>query len=157
MSCSRHCCRRPKSHQLHCGLRDGGQNNMSVLHDVIGAVDRYARASAREVERARKDPSVRKSVLARWQQARSRIGTTTTPTGLKLPRLALPDIDDPGEIARYLYEQGLPGEFPFVNSIYPEMYLEPAGQTASAVAKKTEEPMRLFAGLGLPDDTNARF
>jgi len=47
------------------------------------------------------------------------------PTGLELPRLALPEIDEPGEIARYLLSDGLPGEFPFLNGAYREMYLEP--------------------------------
>ncbi len=42
-----------------------------------------------------------------------------------MPRLALPEIDDPGEIARYLFGEGLPGEFPFLNGAYREMYLEP--------------------------------
>ena len=50
---------------------------------------------------------------------------THTPTGLPLPRLALPEIDEPGEIARYLFGEGLPGEFPFLNGAYREMYLEP--------------------------------
>ena len=63
-----------------------------------------------------------------------------------MPRLALPQTDDPGAMVRYLDGEGLPGAFPFVNSIYPEMYL--GGE---------EEPTRLFAGLGLAEDTNERF
>ena len=79
-----------------------------------------------------------------------------TPTGLTLPRLALPNVDEPGEIARYLYGEGLPGEFPFVSSAYREMYVE-RDVAPGTTAPKTEEPTRLFAGLGLADDTNARF
>jgi methylmalonyl-CoA mutase len=85
----------------------------------------------------------------------SRHGTVTTPTGIKLPRLALPNVDEPGEIARYLYGEGLPGEFPFVSSAYREMYVEKDAVPGNA--SKAEEPMRLFAGLGLSEDTNARF
>ena len=89
--------------------------------------------------------------MARWQAARGGLGTVTIPTALKLPRLALPLTDDPGEVARYLYGEGLPGEFPFVNAAYREMYLE------NADAKNAEEPTRLFAGLALAEDTNHRF
>src|SRR5213078_1899119 len=51
-------------------------------------------------------------------------------------------------IARFLHAQGMPGEFPFVNGVYPAMYHSRGN---------SEEPTRLFAGLGLADDTNARF
>jgi len=95
-------------------------------------------------------------------------------------RFALPEIDEPGEIARYVFGDGLPGEFPFLNGAYREMYLEPleknghekaearAGRTEKsktsngAKAKKNgvrppEEPTRLFSGLMLAEDTNKRF
>ncbi len=83
----------------------------------------------------------------------------TTPTGLKVERLAVPQTDEPGEIARYLHGEGLPGEFPFVNAAYRNMYLEPAEETGSAPrgSASSEEPTRLFAGLGLAEDTNERF
>jgi methylmalonyl-CoA mutase len=109
-----------------------------------------------QVRRARTDDAFRSEILRRWTDIRSRVPTVTTPTGLPLPRLALPQTDEPGEIARYLYGQGLPGEFPFVNAAYPEMYLEPL-KSDVAPASPTEEPTRLFAGLGLAEDTNARF
>ena len=63
-----------------------------------------------------------------------------SPTGLALPRLALPEIDEPGEIARYLLGDGMPGEFPYLNGAYREMYLEPlpsAIETGSYGKKKT--------------------
>jgi len=76
-----------------------------------------------------------------------------------LPRLALPDIDEPGEIARFLWDEGLPGEFPFLTSAYAEQYLEPVNgvNQSNGEASRDEEPTRLFAGLGLADDTNSRF
>ena len=79
-----------------------------------------------------------------------------TPTGLKLPRLALPQTDEAGEIARFLYGEGLPGEFPFVTAAYREMYLEKSLKTGIQ-NPRAEEPTRLFAGLGLAEDTNKRF
>jgi len=127
---------------------------MSVLGQVAEAVGRHRRFVEQEAERARREPAFRRELLKRWQAVHERAGEVTTPTGLKLPRLAVPETEEPGEIARYLLGEGLPGEFPFVNAAYREMYLDGGiGQAKSAV----EEPTRLFAGLGLAEDTNARF
>jgi methylmalonyl-CoA mutase cobalamin-binding domain/chain len=136
---------------------------MSVLAQVSNSVEAYHRFVERQVARARSEPQFREQVLRRWKDVRAGIGTVTTPTGLKLPRLALPQTDEPGEVARYLYGEGLPGEFPFVSAAYPEMYLA-SGETSErpnrkppAANRKPEEPTRLFAGLGLAADTNRRF
>jgi len=123
---------------------------MGILADIANAVERYNKHVEEQVELARLDKETRQKILARWREIKAAITTVETPTGIKLPRLALPAVDEPGEIARYLYGEGLPGEFPFVASAYREMYLEKEDHTA-------EEPTRLFAGLGLADDTNARF
>jgi methylmalonyl-CoA mutase len=90
-------------------------------------------------------------------------------------------VDEPGEIARYLFGEGLPGQFPFLNGAYREMYLEPEreietgsfgknGHGKNGHAKngkidkkkidkpaQAEEPTRLFSGLMLAEDTNERF
>ena len=136
---------------------------MSVLAQIGNAVEAYDRFVERQVARARSEPAFRDEVLERWQTVRSGIGTVVTHTGLNLPRLALPQTDEPGEIARYLYGEGLPGEFPFVSAAYPEMYLQ-SGETRERSNRKSqianrrpEEPTRLFAGLGLAADTNRRF
>jgi methylmalonyl-CoA mutase cobalamin-binding domain/chain len=123
-----------------------------MLDDVVRAVEGFNRSVEREVERARADGGFGRELLEKWRGIRERIGHTTTPTGLKLPRLALPQIDEPGEIARHLLGDGLPGEFPFVNGAYPQMYLGSSDGNG-----EPEEPTRLFAGLGLAEDTNARF
>jgi methylmalonyl-CoA mutase len=128
---------------------------MSVLAKVIDAVEGHQRLVEREANRARREPAFGRELLKRWGAAKERSGEITTPTGLKLPRLALPETEEPGEIARYFLDEGLPGEFPFVNAAYREMYLTDSGDgVAKAVV---EEPTRLFAGLGLAEDTNARF
>src|SRR2546425_5886032 len=136
---------------------------MSVLAEVTRAVEAYNRFVEEQVGRARTDGQFREQILNRWRAGCASVGIVTTPTGLKLPRLALPQTDEPGEIARYLYGEGLPGEFPFVNAAYPEMYLE-AEETTGRLNRKSqkanrqsEEPTRLFAGLGLAADTNRRF
>jgi len=124
---------------------------MSLLAQITDAVDAHHRFVEQQVTRARSDPKFREEILRRWQAIRAGIADVTTHTGLTLPRLALPRTDEAGEVARYLHDEGLPGEFPFVNGAYPEMYL------ANAAPQKGEEPTRLFAGFGLAEDTNERF
>jgi methylmalonyl-CoA mutase len=121
---------------------------MNMLADVNRAIESFNRSAEEHVKRARQDEKFRAELLRRWRDAHEQIATVTTPTGLSLPQVALPQTDEPPEIARYLYGQGLPGEFPFVNGVYPVMYHDRG---------TAEEPTRLFAGLGLADDTNARF
>jgi methylmalonyl-CoA mutase cobalamin-binding domain/chain len=153
---------------------------MSKLGRVIEAVEKYNQHVLDEVKRARTDKKFGKQLLDRWDEIKRSIKVGKAPTGLELPRLALPEIDEPGEIARYLLGDGLPGEFPFLNGAYKEMYLEPLqepsveigsyeknghgknghgknGKTGVAKLQETEEPTRLFSGMGLPDDTNKRF
>src|SRR5438093_1824622 len=128
---------------------------MSILVDVSNAVEAHNRFVEDQVARARGDPEFRDQILQRWKAVRAGIGTVATPTGLKLPRLALPQTDEPGEITRYLCGEGLPGEFPFVNAAYPEMYVEKS--EIRNPKSEIEEPTRLFAGHGLAEDTNKRF
>src|SRR5260221_146034 len=128
---------------------------MSVLAQVMEAVEHQQRFVREQVHRARSDLKFRRKLMQRWRAVCSRIAEVTTPTGLKLPRLALPQTNEPGELASYLFGEDLPGEFPFVNGTYQEMYLQQAGPQSSEL--EVEEPTRLFAGLGLAEDTNQRF
>ena len=151
---------------------------MSKLGQVVESVEKYNKFVLDQVKRARTDDKFGRDLLGRWNDIKAKIPITRAPTGLPLPRLALPEIDEPGEIARYLFGEGLPGEFPFLNGAYREMYLEPvrevesfeknngraqpvqAGLVLGAAGKKipqAEEPTRLFSGLMLAEDTNERF
>ena len=153
---------------------------MSKLGNVVEAVENYNQHVLDEVKRARTDKKFGKQMVDRWDELKRKIPTGKAPTGLELPRLALPEIDEAGEITRYLLGDGLPGEFPYLNGAYREMYLEPLqqapleigsfeknGQGKNGHSKKgkngiaklaeTEEPTRLFSGLGLAEDTNKRF
>ena len=135
---------------------------MGILNEISRACEGYDKSVEVEVRRARSDKKLADKYAKRWRELQAQIPASATPTGMMLPRLALPEIDEPGEIARYLLSQGLPGEFPFVTSAYREMYLEPLNSYAEngngkANAKPAEEPTRLFAGLGLAEDTNERF
>src|SRR5881394_3748354 len=113
---------------------------MSILANVTNAVEAHHRFVEEQVQLARTDPQFREQLLQRWQQIRNGIGTVTTPTGLVVDRLALPQTDEPGAIARYLIGEGLPGEFPFVNAAYPNMYLEAAPEDGSPSASAPHRP-----------------
>jgi methylmalonyl-CoA mutase len=151
---------------------------MSKLGQVVESVDKYNKFVLDQVKRARTDQKFGRELLGRWNDVKAKIPVSRTPTGLPLPRLALPEIDEPGEIARYIFGEGLPGEFPYLNAAYREMYLEPvreiesfekdkavaagvspANQTKTQPARlpPQEEPTRLFSGLMLAEDTNERF
>ncbi len=126
---------------------------MSRLGKIADSVDAYNAHVTAEVKRARSNKKYGAELRARWEKIRASVDWASSPTGTKLPRLALPDTDEPGAIADFLLGQGLPGEFPFATSAYREMYLDREAAPGGA----NEEPMRLFAGLGLAEDTNARF
>jgi methylmalonyl-CoA mutase len=142
---------------------------MSKLGSVVESVEKYNQFVIDQVKRARTDKDFGRDLIGRWNDIKAKIPTSRTPTGIPLPRLALPEIDEAGEIARFLFGEGLPGEFPYLNGAYREMYLEPIrevesfeknGDTKKSAAKKipqTEEPTRLFSGLMLAEDTNERF
>src|SRR5256714_9860997 len=98
---------------------------MSKLGRVVEAVEKYNRHVLEEEKRARTDEKFGRQMLDRWNEIKPNIKTGTAPTGLKLPRLALPEIDEPGEITRFLLGDGLPGEFPYLNGAYRAMYLDP--------------------------------
>jgi methylmalonyl-CoA mutase cobalamin-binding domain/chain len=98
---------------------------MSKLGAVIESVEEHEQFVLEQVKRARSDEKFGREMTERWNKIKAEIPISRAPTGLPLPRLALPEIDEPGEIARYLFGDGLPGEFPYLNGAYREMYLEP--------------------------------
>src|SRR5436853_5604190 len=151
---------------------------MSKLGAVVEAVEKHGRFVLEQVRRARSDEKFAQAVTERWNKVKAEIPIAKAPTGLPLPRLALPEIDEPGEIARYLFGEGLPGEFPHLNAAYREMYLEPVREIESFEKDKAvvagvspargskerptrpplqEEPTRLFSGLMRAEETNERF
>src|SRR5947209_1329080 len=104
---------------------------MSKLGQVVESVDHYNQFIHDQGKRARTNKDFGRVLLGRWNEIKAKIQPTRTPTGIPLPRLALPKIDEPGEIARFLFGEGLPGEFPYLNGAYREMYLEPIREVES--------------------------
>lgn len=63
---------------------------------------------------------------------------------LKIPKIALPNFHDWGDLIKWKGQENLPGSFPYTAGIYP--------------FKRTgEDPTRMFAGEGGPERTNQRF
>ncbi|MBM7648333.1 methylmalonyl-CoA mutase [Bacillus ectoiniformans] len=70
--------------------------------------------------------------------------TTTSLSGLAIPRVALPKFEDYGEILRWVFKENVPGAFPYTAGVFP-------------FKRKGEDPKRQFAGEGTPERTNRRF
>ncbi|MGX9133120.1 fused isobutyryl-CoA mutase/GTPase IcmF [Rummeliibacillus sp. JY-2-4R] len=70
--------------------------------------------------------------------------TTTSLTGLKIPKVVLPKFVDYGEILRWVYAENVPGSFPYTAGVFP-------------FKRQGEDPKRQFAGEGTPERTNRRF
>jgi methylmalonyl-CoA mutase len=62
----------------------------------------------------------------------------------RVPRVATPRYRSWGDRLEWLLQENLPGEFPYAAGVYPFRRAE-------------EDPTRMFAGEGPPEQTNARF
>src|SRR4051812_26511577 len=82
-------------------------------------------------------------VKVRGKELRSAL-TTTSLSGTKVPRVALPRFEDHGELLRWRLRENLPGEFPFTAGVFH-------------FKRDNEDPTRMFAGEGDPFRTNRRF
>jgi methylmalonyl-CoA mutase len=69
---------------------------------------------------------------------------TTTLSGTRLPKVALPRSGDWGDLVRYFRLENRPGAFPFTAGVFP-------------FKRESEDPARMFAGEGGPERTNRRF
>jgi methylmalonyl-CoA mutase len=70
--------------------------------------------------------------------------TTTTLSGNKIPKIALPKTDEYGEVVKFQLLENLPGNFPYTAGTFP-------------LKRQDEKPTRMFAGEGTPERTNKRF
>ena len=65
-------------------------------------------------------------------------------SGLQIPKIATPKFDDWGEQLKFLLSENLPGSYPFTAGVFP-------------YRRTGEDPTRMFAGEGTPEQTNRRF
>jgi methylmalonyl-CoA mutase len=125
--------------------------------DAAAAAALHARADA---ARSALDPGTLRD-LETWPALRARYAAASqsyevrgraiavanhveTLSGSQLPRVALPAIDEWGEVLRFLRRENVPGAFPFTGGVFP-------------FKRGDEEPTRMFAGEGTPERTNRRF
>ncbi|MFH2091747.1 MAG: fused isobutyryl-CoA mutase/GTPase IcmF [Pseudomonadota bacterium] len=62
----------------------------------------------------------------------------------KIPRICIPKFEDPGEQYAWMRKENVAGRFPFTAGVFP-------------LKRADEDPTRMFAGEGGPEDTNKRF
>ncbi len=65
-------------------------------------------------------------------------------SGSRIPRVALPNYSDHGDLLKWLLRENLPGYFPFTAGVFP-------------FKREGEDPTRMFAGEGDAFRTNRRF
>ena len=65
-------------------------------------------------------------------------------SGTKIPRVALPRYENPGDQLVWMLRENVPGSFPFTAGVFP-------------FKRTDEDPTRMFAGEGDPQRTNERF
>jgi isobutyryl-CoA mutase len=69
---------------------------------------------------------------------------TETLSHTRVPKVALPRYRSWGDRLLWLLQENVPGEFPYTAGVYP-------------FRRATEDPARMFAGEGPPEQTNRRF
>ncbi|RJQ79339.1 MAG: methylmalonyl-CoA mutase [Desulfobacteraceae bacterium] len=115
-----------------------------------------------EIQEARKSvDGASERLLEEWQQIKGaycqdelvytvRDGQVRTPlfaeslSHQRIPKIALPALDEPGALYRWLRREHLPGYFPYTAGVFP-------------LKRTGEDPTRMFAGEGDPARTNRRF
>lgn len=70
--------------------------------------------------------------------------TTTSLSGLRIPKVKLPSYTDWGDRFNWLMKENVPGAFPYTAGVFP-------------LKRQGEDPTRQFAGEGTPARTNRRF
>ena len=68
----------------------------------------------------------------------------TTLSGIRIPHVVRPDDNHWDRILSFLHNENMPGYYPFTAGVFCTSWHD-------------EEPTRMFAGEGLPEDTNCRF
>ncbi len=114
------------------------------------AADRDAKLDARSKKLLTMWPQMQKAyagdeyvVKIRDKELRTRL-TTTSLSGSKIRKVALPHYEDHGELLRWLLLENVPGSFPYTAGVF-------------AFKRENEDPTRMFAGEGDPFRTNRRF
>jgi methylmalonyl-CoA mutase len=124
------------------------------------AVSREEVAAAAQEQRERLDSEVAE-VLESWDSVAERYAaeefrydvrgsevavaaTTTSLSGTRIPKVTFPRLRGWGDRVHWAMQENVPGRFPYTAGVYP-------------FKRTTEDPTRMFAGEGGPEQTNRRF
>ncbi|HEX2315239.1 MAG TPA: fused isobutyryl-CoA mutase/GTPase IcmF [Thermomonospora sp.] len=119
----------PLDRLLAAAEEEVGEEARTLLERWPGTVDAYTRDEL--VVRVR-DREIHTPL---WRE---------TLSGTRIPRVALPNLSDHGDLLRFLRRENLPGVFPYTAGVFP-------------FKRDDEDPTRMFAGEGDAFRTNRRF
>jgi methylmalonyl-CoA mutase len=137
---------------LDSRVRGNDETRQSALSDAIDALigERDAALDARSRKLLDMWPQTKAAytgdeyvVKIRGKEIRSAL-TTVSLSGTHVPKVALPEYEDDGEILRWQLTENVPGSFPFTAGVF-------------AFKREHEDPTRMFAGEGDAFRTNKRF
>jgi len=138
--------------EAECKAKEGEGPLLQAAYANLDALaqDRDAKLDARSRKLLDMWPQMQKAyagdeyvVRIRDKEIRTRL-TTTSLSGSKIRKVAIPHYEDHGEMLKWLLLENVPGSFPFTAGVF-------------AFKRENEDPTRMFAGEGDPFRTNTRF
>jgi isobutyryl-CoA mutase len=138
--------------ETECKAKEGEGPLLQVAYDNLEALaaDRDAKLEARSKKLLDMWPAMQKAyagdeyvVRIRDKEIRTKL-TTTSLSGSKVRKVAIPHYEDHGELLKWLLLENVPGSFPYTAGVF-------------AFKRENEDPTRMFAGEGDSFRTNKRF
>ena len=129
-------------------MLDTAAKDSSELDELIALKDNAMDSKAKRLLDAwpqlKKDYSAEEYVVKVRDREVCTALTRTSLSGTKIPRVALPNYKDHGELLKWLLLENVPGRFPFTAGVFQ-------------FKRESEDPTRMFAGEGDAFRTNRRF
>jgi methylmalonyl-CoA mutase len=110
---------------------------VAMVEDLESRLDPDCRALLREWPAMKRRYAAEKYQFQVRDKVIEQDLTTTTLSGLKVPKVALPAYEDWGDVLTWLLREAPPGIYPFTAGVFP-------------LKREGEDPARMFAGEGGP-------
>lgn len=127
------------------------QNNSALQHNLENlANEKRSVIETKLLKQLEQWPETKAQYGSDWFSYQVRGKEVKVPASFKtlahqnLAKIALPSFKSLADVARFLWNENVPGQFPYAGGIFP-------------FRRKEEEPKRQFAGEGGPKRTNDRF
>ncbi len=156
----RHTEQQKQALRRHWHLEESGRalTEDEPIDGVEGLLDKLKQAAGQAADAV--DPAAQR-LLSDWQQIKAKYDQDElvyqvrgkeirvplfkrSLSHQKIPKIALPRLDDPAALYDWLRREHLPGYFPYTSGVFP-------------LKRTGEDPTRMFAGEGDPARTNRRF